>query len=67
MNYLRPTDFWRPRQHYYANDRLKSLILVNDKFYVCKETHISEDEFDVTKFSLVSGTDTTSNTWVFKI
>lgn len=55
MAFLRVPDFWQPHQHYYSNDRLKSLILENDKFYICSETHISGNEFDETKFILVSG------------
>lgn len=55
MSNLKANDFWRPRQQYYASDRIKTLLLQDDKFYVCNETHTSGDIFDETKFTLVSG------------
>lgn len=35
MSNLKANDFWRPRQQYYASDRIKTLLLQDDKFYVC--------------------------------
>lgn len=55
MSLLKATDFWRPRQQYYANDRIKTLLLQEDKFYICNETHTSGPTFDETKFTLVAG------------
>lgn len=35
MSNLKANDFWRPNQSYYASDRVKTLLLHDDKFYVC--------------------------------
>lgn len=55
MSNLKANDFWRPNQSYYASDRVKTLLLHDDKFYVCREPHLSGSTFDPTKFILVSG------------
>ncbi len=55
MSNLKANDFWRPNQSYYASDRVKTLLLHDDKFYVCSEPHLSGSTFDPSKFILVSG------------
>lgn len=35
MSNLKANDFWRPRQQYYDSNRIKTLLLHTDKFYVC--------------------------------
>lgn len=55
MSNLKANDFWRPNQSYYAGERLKTLLLHDDKFYVCSEPHLSGSTFDPSKFILVSG------------
>ena len=64
MSLLKANDFWRPNQTYYANQRIKSLLLQDDKFYVCNETHTSGETFDETKFTLVAGGGTGGNRYV---
>lgn len=61
MSILKVNDFWRSGEKYIATSRYKSLLLYENKFYVCIESHESGNTFNenIDKFLLVSGgTDT---------
>ena len=55
MPLLKANDFWKPNTYYYATDRYKSLIEKDNTLYICNESHLSQDEFDATKFVEISG------------
>ena len=55
MPLLKANDFWKPNTYYYATDRYKSLIENDNTLYICSESHLSQDEFDATKFVGISG------------
>lgn len=55
MPLLKANDFWKPNTYYYATDRYKSLIEKDNTLYICNESHLSQDEFDATKFVGISG------------
>lgn len=55
MALLRANDFWQPNTYYYSTNRYKSLIENNNLLYLCNESHLSGDVFDVTKFNIVNG------------
>lgn len=51
MTLLKSNDFWKPNTYYYSTDRYKSLIEHNNTLYICNESHLSQDEFDDSKFT----------------
>lgn len=51
MPIFKKQDMWKPNTFYYATERYKSVIEYNNQLYVCTDTHKSNDNFDVTKFS----------------
>lgn len=51
MPLLKANDFWNPNTYYYATERYKSLIENNNTLYICNESHLSQDEFDDSKFT----------------
>ncbi len=55
MPLLKANDFWKPNTYYSATDRYKSLIENDNTLYICNESHLSQDEFDATKFVGISG------------
>lgn len=55
MPLLKANDFWKPNTYYYATDRHKSLMANNNTLYICTESHLSQDEFDATKFVGIGG------------
>lgn len=55
MPLLKSNDFWKPKTYYYNTERYKSLIEKDNTLYICNESHLSQDEFDATKFNVVGG------------
>lgn len=55
MPLFKKPDFWFPNNRYYANDRLKSVVMFNNQLYVCNTTHISGSTFDTNYFTSISG------------
>lgn len=57
MSILKVNDFWRSGEKYISTSRYKSLVLYQNKFYICSETHESGLTFNenADKFLLVSG------------
>lgn len=57
MSVLKANDFWRPRQTYVSTDRYKSLLVHDNKFYICTESHQAGETFEenIDKFQLTSG------------
>lgn len=55
MPLFKKPDFWFPNNHYYANDRQKSVVMFNNQLYVCNTTHISGSTFDTNYFTSISG------------
>lgn len=54
MPIFKKQDMWMPNTFYYATERYKSVIEYNNQLYVCTDTHKSNDNFDIAKFSTPS-------------
>lgn len=70
MSILKVNDFWKSGEKYIATSRYKSLLLYENKFYVCIESHESGNTFNenIDKFLLVSGgTDRYAGEWDLSI
>lgn len=46
MGVLKVTDFWRPRETYVSTDRYRPLVVHNNKFYICLETHVASEVWE---------------------
>jgi len=52
---LLSVDFWKSNTSYVASNRYKSFIVYNDTLYICNESHVSGNTFDVSKFTSIGG------------
>ena len=55
MPIFKKQDMWIPNKQYYSTNRQKSVVLYQDKLYVCNTTHTSTDTFDESKFTSLGG------------
>ena len=55
MPIFKKQDMWIPNKQYYSTNRQKSVVLHQDKLYVCNTTHTSTDTFDESKFTSLGG------------
>lgn len=46
MAFLRVTDFWRGGETYVSTNRYRPLVVHNNKFYICIETHVATEVWE---------------------